>query len=235
MSDDFIEEYPGALDPATCAEIVRAFEASGAAVRGEVGGGVDTRLKDSWDIALSGRPEWDAVRTRLERTAFGGLSLYVKKYRYALLAPLALSIRDAQSGEVKRMDHQALASLPDGEFFALLMHAFRMGSINLQKYVADSGGYPYWHCEHYPKQATVEPLHRVLLWSFYLNDGFADGETEFFYQRRKISPRTGSLLIAPAFFTHTHRGNQPRGGDKYIATSWFLFRTAEEIFGSGGV
>ena len=45
--------------------------------------------------------------------------------------------------------------------------------------------------------------------------------------RRKIVPRTGSLLIAPAAFTHTHRGNVPKGGDKYIATSWVLFQRAE--------
>ena len=40
-------------------------------------------------------------------------------------------------------------------------------------------------------------------------------------------PRTGSLLFAPAAFTHTHRGNVPKGGDKYIATSWVLFQRAE--------
>ena len=45
-------------------------------------------------------------------------------------------------------------------------------------------------------------------------------------------PRTGSLLIAPAAFTHTHRGNMPRGGDTYIATSWILFQRAEVLFGA---
>ena len=44
-------------------------------------------------------------------------------------------------------------------------------------------------------------------------------------------PKAGSLLIAPAAFTHTHRGNRPVGGDKYIATSWILFQRAEQIFG----
>ena len=41
----------------------------------------------------------------------------------------------------------------------------------------------------------------------------------------------GALLIAPAAFTHTHRGNRPVGGDKYIATSWVLFQPAERLFG----
>jgi len=60
----------------------------------------------------------------------------------------------------------------------------------------------------------------------------AEGETEFLYQQRKIAPRAGSLLIAPAAFTHTHRGNRPQGSDKFIATSWVLFQRAERLFGA---
>ena len=41
----------------------------------------------------------------------------------------------------------------------------------------------------------------------------------------------GSLLIAPTAFTHTHRGNRPQGGDKFIATSWILFQSAQKLFG----
>ena len=80
---------------------------------------------------------------------------------------------------------------------------------------------------------AAETLHRTLLWTIYLNDDFHDGETEFLYQERKIVPRTGCLLIAPTAFTHTHRGNRPRGGDKYIATSWILFQRAETLFAPG--
>ena len=42
--------------------------------------------------------------------------------------------------------------------------------------------------------------------------------------------RKGRLIIAPAGFTHTHKGHVPASGDKYIATSWILFRRAEELF-----
>ena len=72
----------------------------------------------------------------------------------------------------------------------------------------------------------------MLLWTIYLNEGFAEGETEFLYQQRSIVPRTGSLLIAPAGFTHTHRGNRPKGGNKYIATSWVLFERADKLYGT---
>jgi hypothetical protein len=64
----------------------------------------------------------------------------------------------------------------------------------------------------------------------YLNDVPEAGETEFYYQQRKIQPRAGTLLIAPAGFTHTHRGNMPVGGDKYIATSWILFQRGEVLY-----
>ena len=57
------------------------------------------------------------------------------------------------------------------------------------------------------------------------------GAEDHVYQQRRIAPRTGSLLIAPAAFTHTHRGNRPLGGDKFIATSWILFQRAEALFG----
>ena len=106
---------------------------------------------------------------------------------------------------------------------------FRPGPVNLQRYEADQGGYPYWHSEHYPRDE--DSLHRVLLWTVYLNDGFGAGETEFLYQDRKITPQTGSFLIAPAGFTHTHRGNRPTGGAKYIGTSWILFQRAETLYG----
>ena len=78
---------------------------------------------------------------------------------------------------------------------------------------------------------SAETLHRHLLWTIYLNDGFDAGETEFLFQHRKIAPRTGDLLIAPTAFTHTHRGNTPQNGDKFIATSWILFQRAETLYG----
>ena len=121
--------------------------------------------------------------------------------------------------------------MSDDTLAGLVRAVLRPGAINLQRYTGGQGGYPYWHCELYPKDASAETLHRHVLWTIYLNDGFAAGETEFLYQQRRIVPKAGSLLIAPAAFTHTHRGNRPVGGDKYIATSWILFQRAEQIFG----
>ena len=135
--------------------------------------------------------------------------------------------------DVRRLMADDFAPLPDAALDDIIRSVFRHGRINLQRYRAGEGGYPYWHCELYPRDAGCETLHRHLLWTVYLNDDFQAGETECLYQQRKVPPRTGSLLIAPAAFTHTHRGNRPEGGDKYIATSWVLFNRAEQIFGKG--
>ena len=62
----------------------------------------------------------------------------------------------------------------------------------------------------------------------YLNDEFDGGETEFLYMNKRISAKQGRIIIFPAGFTHTHRGNPPIGGEKYIATSWGMLQAAED-------
>jgi hypothetical protein len=228
---DFIEVYHDALDPGACRALVERFEASGQTRRGEAGGGVDVSVKDSWDIALNAHPEWADAKRQLNDAALGCLGRYLRRYGHAALAPMRLQLQPPGGGAPVTLDAERMAALDEPTFAAVIAKVFRPGSINLQKYRSDEGGYPYWHSELYPALDQGEALHRVLLWTLYLNDGFAEGETEFLYQRRKIVPRTGSLLIAPTAFTHTHRGNRPRGGDKYIATSWVLYQRAETMFG----
>lgn len=231
MLPDFIEVYDNALDAETCAALIRRFDASGQAVRGQTGSGVDTTMKDSWDICITDYPAWNDVVVRFNQSVMAGLKAYLRQYAHAALAPLQLKILDAKTGQHKALDAQAVAELDDATLTKIVMKVFRPGSINIQKYIADQGGYPYWHCELYPKKAdNAETLHRVVLWTIYLNDDFSEGETEFYYQQRKIAPKTGSLLIAPTAFTHTHRGNRPKGGNKYIATSWILFNRSEVLF-----
>ena len=232
---DFIEVYPDALAPEACRRLVERFEAAGTATPGRVGSGVMPELKRSDDIQISGDAAWADAEQQLNQAVFAGLLKYLRKYRYALIAPLMLEIEDPSGdGSRKRLAAEDFDRLDDARLSGIAGAVLRPGAINLQRYRADAGGYPYWHCELYPRDASAETLHRTLLWTVYLNDGFDEGETEFLYQRRRIAPRTGSLLVAPTAFTHTHRGNMPRGADKYIATSWVLFQRAERLFGTGG-
>jgi hypothetical protein len=227
---DFIEIYDNALSPEDCARLVEKFERS-AHVPGRVGHGVLPELKDSRDIQITGNPDWREAENALNRAVFTGLLSYLRTYRHALIAPLMLQVPGAD-GKLRRIAAEDFDGMNDEALANLVRAVMRPGAINLQRYTAGQGGYPYWHCELYPRDPSCETLHRHVLWTLYLNDGFAAGETEFLYQGRKIVPKAGSLLIAPAAFTHTHRGNRPEGGDKYIATSWILFQRAEQIFGT---
>ena len=227
--DDFIEVSDDVLDRGTCAAIVERLQACAQLQPGRVGGGVFPELKDSRDLSLAGKPEWADVEQLLNRAVFAGVLRYLRRYPQALIAPLMLQ-QPAADGTLQRLDAAAVSAMDDAALTPLIAACLRPGAINLQWYRAGQGGYPYWHCELYPRDASAETLHRHLLWTLYLNDDFDDGETEFLFQQRKIVPRAGSLLIAPTAFTHTHRGNRPQRGDKVIATSWILFQRAEALF-----
>ena len=90
--------------------------------------------------------------------------------------------------------------------------------IKIQKTVP-GGGYHVWHSE----DAGVLFRDRLLVFILYLNDVEEGGETEFLYLHKRVKPKTGRLLIWPAGFTHTHRGNPPLKGSKYIITGWVEF------------
>jgi hypothetical protein len=80
-------------------------------------------------------------------------------------------------------------------------------------------GYHVWHAESTDKFNS----NCLLTWTVYLNDNFEAGETEFLYQHYRYKPSKGDCIIFPAAYTHTHRGNPPIGGDKYIITGWVEF------------
>jgi len=82
------------------------------------------------------------------------------------------------------------------------------------------GGYHIWHCEN---SVTTPDSNRAVVWMLYLNDDFEGGETEFLYYKKRVQPERGKLLIWPAAYTHTHRGNMVLEGMKYVITGWFHY------------
>tara|TARA_B100001175_G_scaffold181108_1_gene153662 strand:- start:488 stop:1081 length:594 start_codon:yes stop_codon:yes gene_type:complete len=104
-----------------------------------------------------------------------------------------------------------------GVLSSLASHRF-YDSIKIQK-TKPSEGYHVWHCEHDNRKNGS----RLLLVMVYLNDVEEGGETEFLYQSRRIKPKQGTLVICPSSFTHTHRGNPPLTGDKYMINGWIEF------------
>jgi hypothetical protein len=228
---DFIEIIDDAIPREDCAAIVQRLRDSDRLQPGQVGGGVFPELKRSRDLRISGQAEWQDIEQRLQQAVFAGLLHYLRRYPQALISPLMLQV-NGENGQTHRLAAEHFPGMDDTALAALARTCLRPGAINLQWYAAGEGGYPYWHCELYPRDPAAETLHRHLLWTLYLNEEFEQGETEFLFQQRKARPRTGSLLIAPTAFTHTHRGNRPVGGDKFIATSWILFQSAQALYGS---
>jgi hypothetical protein len=95
-------------------------------------------------------------------------------------------------------------------------HAIRL--LKIQK-TEVGGGYHSWHTEN----TSLDMSARLLTFTLYLNDIGDGGETEFLYYPKRIKPKTGKLVMWPAGFTHTHRGNPPLDGTKYILTGWIEY------------
>ena len=92
-------------------------------------------------------------------------------------------------------------------------------SMRLQK-TKPGGGYHIWHYETQNGRLNSD---RIITYIIYLNTISDGGETEFLYQNCRVKPVEGRVVIWPAGFTHTHRGNQPIGEEKYAITGWLNF------------
>ena len=106
------------------------------------------------------------------------------------------------------------------EKYSALENSKTLGVYNIKIQKTDVGeGYHIWHYEHEDRDTHD----RVLNFQIYLNDVESGGETEFLYQHRREPAQEGSLLIYPAYFTHTHRGNPPLTNAKYLLVGWIEF------------
>jgi hypothetical protein len=105
------------------------------------------------------------------------------------------------------------------EYDALMDSDIICSEAKMQK-TKPGGGYHIWHFE----QCNLSTSDRIMTFIAYLNtlEPNCAGETELLYQKMRIPPKKNSLIIFPASYTHTHRGNVVFGNDaKYIITGWF--------------
>ena len=93
------------------------------------------------------------------------------------------------------------------------------------KKIPIGGGFHRWHYENSSLQASA----RKLVVQLYLNTVEEGGETEFLYINKRVKAKQGTLIIFPAAFTHTHRGNPPIGQDKYILTTWVISQDSAHL------
>ena len=102
--------------------------------------------------------------------------------------------------------------------YSLLKHEVMLMFDVKAKKIPIGGGFHRWHYENGGLQ--VSP--RKLVVQLYLNTVEEGGATEFLYINKRVKAKQGTLIIFPAAFTHTHRGNPPIGQDKYILTTWVV-------------
>ena len=123
------------------------------------------------------------------------------------------------ASEVNVVLDQALTLYTD-KYPSIGHHQFYSHCVKVQK-TPPKGGFHHWHCEQSGRDGS---LARILVWMIYLNDTPpGEGTTEFIEQGETIQPKKGSVVLFPASWTHTHRGNPVYTEDKFIATGWYYF------------
>ena len=192
---DFIEEYKHSISALECQSIVGEFN-----YLNDLGFGIDRQ---------SGENALKATKDDTSMT-----------YSDLLVSQLATAGQDMMS-VVNSKVLEYIEKYRVGMFSnSMTRSPYPIGSesVKIQK-TSPGQGFHVWHCENNCGQLNS----RFIAWTLYLNDVEEGGETEFIYQHKRVKPEAGKLVIWPAGFTHTHRGNPPLKGDKYIATGWYRY------------
>ncbi|MGB0495347.1 MAG: 2OG-Fe(II) oxygenase [Kangiellaceae bacterium] len=229
---NFILEFRNALAPDYCDQLIQKFEKFPHKEDGRTGAGVDKEKKDSLDCFISNHQEWQNDCNILAQAVLNATVEYAKRFPFLVTGAVSTGILDPKTKLTRTLSHEDIGALNNQQIQGIIKTIFRLDSINMQRYTKGKGGYHHWHSEHFPhpSEPTQKSLHRVLLWLVYLNDIEEGGETEFFYQKAKVKPKKGSLVLAPVNFTYTHRGCVPISSDKYVLASWLLYNEASQLY-----
>ena len=227
---NFIKVYENVLDDEFCDELVELFEQSPHKHNGTTSGGIDKIKKESTDLALFRHPEYNEQLYKIMPKLHAKFTEYVRENYFMIVSMFSLTLHHPSTAEPTLLTLENFEEVALPQLGILVQQLFHILPPQLQKYEKNQGHYAYWHSETYPELNGNNALHRVLLYIVYLNDVEDGGETEFYYQDLKVKPKKGSLVIAPCYFTHTHRGNMPISNDKYILTSWLQFKDAQSLY-----
>tara|TARA_R100000908_G_scaffold16430_1_gene6214 strand:- start:2022 stop:2615 length:594 start_codon:yes stop_codon:yes gene_type:complete len=96
---------------------------------------------------------------------------------------------------------------------------FTINTFNIQNYKPNKGFYE-WHCERLTSFGPIKNRH--LVWMMYCDDLEDEGGTEFLHQNYISKSEKGKILIWPADWTFTHKG-QSCTKEKTIITGWYDF------------
>lgn len=228
---NFIAEYRKTLSINFCQQLINKFEQTPDKVTGRTGAGT-TDERTTQDLYISTLRSWSKENQIIAKLILNALVQYTREYPFVLIGALHPTIRDPDTGDVRPINRQDIAAMNSNEIRNLLQQIFQMDDMRIQRYDRGDRGTPEWHSEHFPHPTDQRQnsLHRVLFWQIFLNDVADGGETEFFFQRLFVKPKTGCLLMAPSGFTHTHRNLSPETGDQYLINSWVLYKQADKLY-----
>tara|TARA_R100000742_G_C4269506_1_gene88006 strand:+ start:348 stop:1067 length:720 start_codon:yes stop_codon:yes gene_type:complete len=214
---NFIGEYKNAISD-EIVDALRDLMDSGKEFHtyGEIGTGqIDRKVKDSNDLnaldvySEEESPEMSAKQKHVHDVILPKLSVELDKclLEYTKEYPSDVHIVNAldNDDDILEVFYQK--------------YSFWPMSILMKKYHKGVQGYHYWHED---QGDSVPHVYRAFVVMFYLNDVEEGGETEFYNQKVKVKPEKGKVVIFPTAWTHLHRGNIPKSGDKYIANFWVL-------------
>ena len=192
-NENFIRYYDNAVSTEFCQGIIKYFEWASENNRTWNRTEATKNVKDDESTGLNPFNYWDIDFT------WEHLGPYLKEFNEAFWDVCYKSYCD---------EFDTLNSVGQHTIF----------SYKVQK-TLPGGGYHVWHCE----QECIERSRRLGTYTLFLNDVVEGGETEFLYQNERVAPKEGRLVIFPSSYTHTHRGNPPLRGVKYIMTGWIEF------------
>lgn len=101
---------------------------------------------------------------------------------------------------------------------SLQVYPLQGSGYKIQKYPKGEGRFD-WHFD----ALGPKTQHRLLALILYLNDVTTGGETAFYYQEQKVTPKAGYGVFFPTAWTHMHCGCVPESDDKYIVSSFFHY------------
>lgn len=197
MEYNFVEVYDNAVDKQTCENIIKHFEEvknAGLSIDRQSKEGVAKLTKDTDMYDLTETP--DLLPSNSITSANDKIIFQTFKEAFWNCYNQYITKYDLTQTTTHTLD----------------------GYVKIQKTVPGQG-YHIWHWE----QDSVHHGHRLLLVMLYLNDVEEGGETEFLYQGIRVKPKQGSIMICPGSFTHTHRGNPPLTGEKYVMNTWAVY------------
>lgn len=205
--DNLVKIYPNAINPEICQFIIDKFESSQNLMEGASGGGVRKHIKASTDLMIhdeaSRDEDWKYIYDYLMENLLSHLVDYLEHNDFTVLT-------NGFSGKSSVVRTAQTCFMSGNNNFP---------HIQMQRYIGGEGYYA-WHHENEGGNTSK----RELFFIYYLNS-VSGGETEFKFNPLKVGPQEGNLIIAPAYWTHKHRGNPPMAGQtKYIITGWLETR-----------